>query len=156
MQDVRVAGYLAALLALAAVVAGCSTASAKAPVADAVTESAPVTPAPASGIVRCGPGGLEIRGGTLAGGYTCAAEPYDSDVQSAARALISSIDHMLPSGSAQRDKYQIESAAAQVVAGMNYQLVIRVNGAHPETVIGTVYRPLTGDMSVTDVYALAR
>jgi hypothetical protein len=88
----------------------------------------------------------------LPGGFRCVQAPYGSDVAAAAKALIDGLDHTLPG---HRHSFKVLSAATQVVAGENYQLVVLVPGKLPEIVIGTVYRPLTGPLSVTNVYAIA-
>ena len=140
MMGIKIGALAVTVLALAAGV----------PALTGGTPAAQAADAPA--IERCGMGGLEVRGGVLAGGYRCAPAPYGPDVQAAARTLVASVDRLLP---ADRAGYEVISAAEQVVAGKNYQLVVAVTGKQPEILIGTVYRPLDGAMSVTSEYAIA-
>lgn len=113
--------------------------------------AAPVVPV----IVRCGAGGLEIRGGALPGGYQCAPLPYGHDVWAAARALVASVDRDLPEATPRLGRYVVLSAADQVVAGVNYQLVVAVSGWQPEILVGTVHRALNGTFTVMNQYTIA-
>lgn len=136
------AGVAAAGITVVAMMTGASAAAAATP-----------------GTMACGRGGLELAGTTtggaaMTGAYSCKSAPYGSEVATAADALIAYVDRMLPAG-APRNGYMIESVATQVVAGMNYQFVLRAPGQHPETVVGTVYVPLRGNPIVSNAYALA-
>jgi hypothetical protein len=96
---------------------------------------------------------LEITEG-LPGGYVCASTPYDDEVIAAAQALLTEADDTLPAGAPRQD-FVVRSAATQVVAGINYKLVVRVWCPRPETLIGTVFVALDDTTSVTDLFALA-
>jgi hypothetical protein len=102
---------------------------------------------------ECGRAGLEITTG-LAGGYRCAPTPYGDEVIAAAQALVTAADETLPAA-ARRQNFVVRSAATQVVAGVNYKLVVRVRCPRPETLIGTVFVSLQGSPAVTNLYALA-
>jgi hypothetical protein len=114
------------------------------------------SPAPTSALDECGRAGLEIavQMPGSAGGYSCAPTPYDDEVMAAAQALVTEADETMPAA-APRQYLKVKSAATQVVAGVNYKLVVRVWCARPETLIGTVYVALDDSSTVTSLFGLA-
>lgn len=130
-----------------------AAAAALAAVSASVPAAAAAPGPPHRAVAVCGPGGLEISVGG-AGGYTCVATPYPAGARAAGRALIAYVNSAYPAGSSRRI-FRITSAASQVVAGQNYQLVLRVYGQRAETVVGTVFRSLSGSLSITSAYVLA-
>ena len=93
------------------------------------TFAAPETPAPASPMI--------------AGGWSPIPAPSaDPEVRAAARAALTKLPH-------HARLRRIESAERQVVAGMNYRLVLRLTNGQRWS--ATVWRKLDGGMEVSGV-----